>query len=99
MKVINFHFGETAVTGAWARLAFAEIFGRFRSEARAQPLLVASRGSASERAKLSLFERLDRWMFRLQQRDRDAWLSGAQDIFELEDRIRYLERSVGGRYY
>ena len=87
MKAINFHFGETAVTGAWARVA------------RPQPLVVGAPGSAPKRARISLFERLDRWMFRLEQRERDAWLSSAQDIFELEDRIRYLERSVGGRYY
>jgi hypothetical protein len=30
-------------------------------------------------------------------RDREAYLAGAQDIFELEARIRRLER--GSRYY
>jgi hypothetical protein len=30
-------------------------------------------------------------------RDREAYLAGAQDIFELEERIRRLER--GSRYY
>ena len=99
MKAINFHFGETAVTGAWARLAFAETFGRFQPEARLQSLSPTARQRAPERAHVSLFERLDRWMYRQQQRDREAWLSGAQDIFELEERIRYLERSVGSRYY
>ena len=46
-----------------------------------------------------LFERIDRWLWRQQLREREAYLSGAQDIFELEDRIRRLERSVGSRYY
>ncbi|TMH56074.1 MAG: DUF3563 domain-containing protein [Betaproteobacteria bacterium] len=32
-------------------------------------------------------------------RDREAYLAGAQDIFELERRMRRLERSVGSRYY
>jgi hypothetical protein len=45
------------------------------------------------------FERLDRWFWRQQMRDREAYLSGAQDIFELEERMRRLERSVGSRYY
>ena len=82
MKAINFHFGETAVTGAWARVAFAEIFGRFLPDAQQQPPVVAAHGNAPERARISLFERLDRWMFRLEQRERDAWLSRAQDIYE-----------------
>ncbi|TMG86654.1 MAG: DUF3563 domain-containing protein [Betaproteobacteria bacterium] len=42
---------------------------------------------------------MDRWLWRQQLRKREAYLSGAQDIFELEDRIRRLERSVGSRYY
>ena len=47
----------------------------------------------------SFLERLDRWFWRQQLRERESYLSGAQDIFELEDRIRRLERSVGSRYY
>jgi len=47
----------------------------------------------------SFLERLDRWFWRQQVREREAYLSGAQDIFELEERIRRLERSVGSRYY
>ena len=32
-------------------------------------------------------------------RDRERYLANAQDIFELEDRIRRIERAVGSRYY
>lgn len=98
MKAINFHFGETVVSGAWARFAFAEIFGRFQPEAQ-QAFVAASPAAAPRRARVSLFERLDRWVYRQEQREREAWLSGAQDVFELEARIRQLERSVGSRYY
>jgi hypothetical protein len=45
------------------------------------------------------FERIDRWFWRQTMREREAYLAGAQDIFELEERIRRLERSVGSRYY
>ena len=48
---------------------------------------------------LGIFERIDRWFWRQQMRDREAYLAGAQDIFELEERLRRLERSVGSRYY
>ena len=34
-----------------------------------------------------------------EMRDREAYLAGAKDIFELEERIRRLERSTGSRYY
>lgn len=57
-------------------------------------------GQAAPAAHSSSFlERLDRWFWRQQLREREVYLSGAQDIFELEDRIRRLERSVGSRYY
>ncbi len=99
MKAINFHFGEMAVNGAWARLAFTEVLGRLRSDARPRQLTLLPHTSAPKRESLSLFERLDRWMYRLQQREHEAWLGTSQNVFELEDRIRNLERSVGSRYY
>ena len=99
MKAINFHFGEAAVTGPWARLAFSEVFGRLRSVARPKPLATVPHSGAPKRESTSLFERLDRWMYRLQQREHEAWLGTSQNVFELEDRIRHLERSVGSRYY
>jgi hypothetical protein len=49
--------------------------------------------------RAGFFERIDRWFWRQQMRDREAYLAGAHDIFELEERIRRLERSVGSRYY
>jgi hypothetical protein len=55
-------------------------------------------GSADTRTP-GIFERIDRWFWRQQLREREAYLAGAQDIFELEERIRRLERSVGSRYY
>jgi hypothetical protein len=99
MKAINFHFGEMAVNGAWARLAFAEVFGRLRPVARPRQLTLLPRSSAPKRESISLFERLDRWMYRLELREREAWLGTSRDIGELEARVRQLERSVGSRYY
>ena len=42
--------------------------------------------------KLTLFERFDRWVARLRQRDRERYLAQARDVFEVEARIRELER-------
>jgi len=40
----------------------------------------------------TLFERFDRWIARMRQRDRERYLAQANDVFELEARIRELER-------
>jgi hypothetical protein len=42
--------------------------------------------------RLTLFERFDRWIARMRQRDRERYLAQASDVFELEARIRELER-------
>jgi hypothetical protein len=42
--------------------------------------------------RLTLFERFDRWVARMRQRDRERYLAQANDVFELEARIRELER-------
>jgi primosomal protein N'' len=42
--------------------------------------------------RLTLFERFDRWIARMRQRDRERYLAQANDVFELEARIRELER-------
>jgi len=45
----------------------------------------------------SLFENLDRWLWKQHLRDTEAWLAQSQDVFELERRIRHLERNRDGR--
>ena len=46
-----------------------------------------------------LLDRLDAWFWRQRQRADEAYLAQSQDVFELERRMRELERSVGSRYY
>ncbi len=84
MKVMSFLTNPPALAG------FIGASGKNASAAgRGEPAAPSS----------SFLERLDRWFWRQQLRERESYLSGAQDIFELEDRIRRLERSVGSRYY
>ena len=45
----------------------------------------------------SMFAALDRWLWRQRMRDTEAWLAQSKDRFELEARIRELERRPGGR--
>ena len=47
----------------------------------------------------SLFESLDRWLWKQHARDTEAWLAQSQDVFELERRIRHLERNRDGRIF
>jgi hypothetical protein len=44
-------------------------------------------------------DRLDAWFWRQEQKDRDAYLAGSHDVFELERRIEALERGMITRYY
>jgi hypothetical protein len=56
-------------------------------------------GSAQVNTGLSLLDRLDAWFLRQRQRADEAYLAQSQDVFELESRMRAIERGVGGRYY
>jgi len=57
------------------------------------------RVNASPPRSPGVFERIDRWFWQQALRDREKYLAGSQDIFELEERIRRLDRAVGSRYY
>jgi hypothetical protein len=56
-------------------------------------------GAASAHARRSLLDRLDDWFWRQHQRADEAYLAQSQDVFELESRMRAIERGIGGRYY
>jgi hypothetical protein len=43
-------------------------------------------------AKPAFLERFDGWVARARQRDRERYLAQSRDVFELEARIRALER-------
>jgi hypothetical protein len=40
----------------------------------------------------AMFAALDRWLWKQRMRETEAWLAQSQDRFELEARIRELER-------
>jgi hypothetical protein len=58
-----------------------------------------SRPASAKTTRRSLLDRLDAWFWRQRQRADEAYLAQSQDVFELERRMRELERSVGSRYY
>lgn len=94
MKVTNFLSNDTGLVGAWAKLAQALAFPPppRGGLANGEPVKATA-------ARPGILERIDRWFWKQEMRDREAYLAGAQDIFELEERIRRLERSTGSRYY
>jgi hypothetical protein len=52
-----------------------------------------------EAPRQTLLDRLDAWFWRRVQKDREAYLAGSRDVFELERRIEALERGAIARYY
>src|SRR5579864_1170332 len=54
---------------------------------------------AVESARAGWLDRLDAWFWRQEQKDREAYLAGSRDIFELERRIELLDREGISRYY
>ncbi|MEP6943885.1 MAG: DUF3563 family protein [Betaproteobacteria bacterium] len=42
---------------------------------------------------------LDTWFWKQRQRARETYLAQSQDVFEVERRMRDLERDIGSRYY
>lgn len=48
----------------------------------------------SEEPKRGLLERLDQWFWRLEQRALEQRLAGATDVYDLEVRIREIERGT-----
>ena len=46
-----------------------------------------------------IFANLDRWLWRQHMRETEAWLAQSKDVYELETRIRHLERSRDGHVF
>lgn len=85
---------------------FAETLGgsdRSRRSARSQAASpkrrVAQPTAVTTAPRATLLDRLDGWFWRQLQKDREAYLARSRDVFELERRIRALERGEITRYY
>jgi hypothetical protein len=92
MKLASFFADDSNVNGAWANLARALAFP-------AQPRSGTKPVSTSSGARPGILQRLDRWLWKQQMREREAYLAGAKDIFELEERMRHLDRGTPFPYY
>ena len=95
---------SSVVSDALARRATAAAVARKASVEAARKAQASSTGSTTRAAapvvaRKSLLERLDAWHFRQAQREREAYLSRSKDLFDLECRMRAIERGAAGRYY
>lgn len=75
-----------------------ETVSRPRRGARAASGRSATGPTAPSR-RLGWLERLEQWQWRQEQRSVEAYLAQSQDVFELEARIRALQRGNPWRYY
>jgi hypothetical protein len=73
--------------------------GRKASTASSHPATAATPAAAPVAEHKSLLDRLDAWHFRQAQREREAYLARSKDVFDLERRMRAMERGPIGRYY
>jgi len=97
MRNMNFVLHEPVWSGALTRSA--DSFAPRRSDATTGRERTARTTNASPPPSPGIFERVDRWFWRQALRERERYLARSQDVFELEERIRRLERSAGSRYY
>ena len=97
MKSFSMPFSGHGLTEALAKLTHAALFspaqGGAATEVVREP---AEAADAQAERRLSLLDRIDDWFWRQELRDREAYLAQSADVFELEARIRHLER--GGIY-
>ncbi len=95
MTTMKFALDEPVWAGALTRSADALV----RPDAMTGRERDPRRANASRPRSPGFFERIGRWFSRQALRDREKYLAGSQDIFELEERIRRLDRGIGSRYY
>lgn len=78
----------------------AQSLGRPPQRARAAGASGRKTLAAAEMPRrIGILDRLDQWFWRQEQKDRDAYLAGSADVFELERRIEAMERGAISRYY
>ena len=61
--------------------------------------VAASASQSTPVRRRGFLERLDRWFWVQQQRDLEAYLSRATDVYDLEARIHAIERNKSIPYY
>ncbi len=96
MKARLFPINDSVFSGAFALMADALSHTTF---APSRAATFGERVDAPSKApRVGFWEQLDRWAWRRVQKDREAYLSQAQNLADLEDRIRHMD-CARGRYF
>jgi hypothetical protein len=91
---------DPAGLGVFPLLAKALTFPARQANALGHREAVAAPASATTPVRRRGFlERLDRWFWAQQQRDLEAYLARATDVYDLEARIHAIERNKSIPYY
>ncbi len=90
-------FPENSLVGNCIRLAQTTFFDAMPARADVQvpkaPALRAPAKSETFGQRLARWtENFENWLYRQRMNDRDAYLAQSQDVFELERRLRDLDR-------
>ena len=91
MKATSFLMDDPGLTGALTKVTRALVFNPLRGGVRTQP-------AKPKAPAAGLLDRLDHWFWRQEQRQREAYLAQASDIYDLERRMRHLERFGGNGF-
>jgi hypothetical protein len=97
MDVMNRAFPENSVIGVCVKLAHATFYDALPSNAAAlRPTAPAVVDPPKRRPRESFLKRwtnaFDNWCYRQSLKEREAYLAQAQDVFDLENRMRRLEQ-------
>ncbi len=96
MRTDTARLDDTAGLGVFALLANALATPLGKPKEHVRPDAVTGEVPAPAPGFL---DRLDTWFWRMEQRALEAQLAKAQDIYDLEARIRALERTPTSRFY
>ncbi|MFO1399020.1 MAG: DUF3563 family protein [Burkholderiales bacterium] len=93
MSPISHAFNEYSLIGTCIRLAQSTFQQAMPATLPAElPAPVASEPRAGIVQRV--LESIDGWFYRQQQREREAYFAQAQDIFDLENRLREYDRHL-----
>jgi hypothetical protein len=100
MRAHRLSMTHPAGQGVFPLLAKALVFPTFHSDVIEHKDAVATSALAkTPERRRGFLERLERWFWAQQQRDLEAYLAKSSDVYDLEARIRVLERNKSIPYY
>ena len=97
MSPMQHAFSEHSIVGTCIKLAQTTFYDALPANAEmktptAPEKLPAAKRVAREGRLAQWLNAVDNWLYRQQVKQREAYLGESKDIFELEARIRHLER-------